>query len=245
MTTVFPRRNLGPDAEPWGRTIQGAVSGLERNLEQAVNSNNATDQMQTTQLNSLVQSQKVLQDQQTQLNAAVGRLDQADAARKWQTHENNFFEFDIPPGTPYALQLIETVTVEVPPNTASMVSISGQITVDITNSTSPFSDTGNTAELRVYVNSIPPQLEHVRASGLYLAGPPGGNASSGLWYQGTTNNMYNRVYVPQMETTYQPETFTFRIYCALGNPVATGNISVGGRYKILVESSPWTSAGTF
>lgn len=64
MTTVFPLRNLGPDAEPWGRTIQGAVSGLERDLAQAINSNNATDQMQTIQLNSLVQSQKTIQDQQ-------------------------------------------------------------------------------------------------------------------------------------------------------------------------------------
>lgn len=67
MTTVFPRRNLGPDAEPWGRTIQGAVSGLERDLAQAINSNNATDQMQTTQLNALVQNQKTIQAQQGQL----------------------------------------------------------------------------------------------------------------------------------------------------------------------------------
>lgn len=71
MTTVFPLRNLGPDAEPWGRTVQGAVSGLERDLAQAINSNNATDQMQTTQLNSLVQSQKILQAQQGQLQNGI------------------------------------------------------------------------------------------------------------------------------------------------------------------------------
>lgn len=74
MTTVFPLRNLGPDADPWGRTIQGAVSGLERDLTQAINSNNATDQMQTTQLNSLVQSQKVLQAQQETLSSQQNEL---------------------------------------------------------------------------------------------------------------------------------------------------------------------------
>lgn len=71
MTTVFPRRNLGPDADPWGRTIQGAVSGLERDLAQAINSNNATDRMQTTQLNSLVQNQKVIQAQQERLQNGI------------------------------------------------------------------------------------------------------------------------------------------------------------------------------
>lgn len=95
MTTVFPRRNLGPDAEPWGRTVQGAVSGLERNLEQAVNSNNATDQMQTTQLNALVQSQKELAEQQRLLVAnSTAIIHRAQAVQElgpnWITLATNF-----------------------------------------------------------------------------------------------------------------------------------------------------------
>lgn len=95
MTTVFPLRNLGPDAEPWGRTIQGAVSGLERDLAQAVNSNNATDQMQTTQLNALVKSQKELVEQQRLLVAnSTASIHRAQAVNElgpnWITLATNF-----------------------------------------------------------------------------------------------------------------------------------------------------------
>lgn len=87
MADVFPRRNLPPDAEQWGRTLETTTANNSQSIEvlaqsaQAQNRNTASSlEVLAQQITSLSAQQEELQSQQAELEAQQVALSSQQAA---------------------------------------------------------------------------------------------------------------------------------------------------------------------